>query len=74
MIDDELEIAVTGNDWMGQGIGSIKSLLKNVFSNVNNEIQIATYSITESTGEFFEMLDNELAKKNKSHDDCKPIL
>jgi len=63
--DDELEIAVTGNGWMGQGIGSIKSLLKNVFSNVNNEIQIATYSITESTGEFFEMLDNELARKTR---------
>ena len=65
MIDNELEIAVTGSGWIGQGTGSIKSLLKDVFSNVDNEIQIATYSITESRGEFFEMLDNELARKTR---------
>lgn len=65
MTDDEIEIAVTGNGWIGQGIGSIKSSLKDIFSNVNNEIQIATYSITENTGEFFEMLDNELARKTR---------
>jgi len=63
--DDEFEIAVTGNGWMGQGTGSIKSLLKSVFSKVENEIQIATYSITENTGEFFEMLDKELASKTR---------
>ena len=65
MTDDEFEIAVTGNGWMGQGTGSIKSLLKSVFSKVENEIQIATYSITENTGEFFEMLDKELASKTR---------
>lgn len=65
MTSDEIKVAVTGNGWMGQGIGSIKSLLKEVFTNVNNEIQIATYSITENTGEFFGMLDNELVRKTR---------
>lgn len=65
MTDSELEIAVTGSGWIGQGIGSIKSSLKDAFSNVENEIQIATYSITESHGRFFAMLDDQLARKTR---------
>ena len=65
MASDNFEIAVTGNGWMGQGTGSIKSLLKKTFTKTNNEIQIVTYSITEGTGEFFQILENELAQKTR---------
>jgi len=62
---NEPEIAVTGNGWMGKGVGSIWSLVKDAFSKVNNEIQIAAFAITESRGEFFELLGDALARKTR---------
>lgn len=65
MSKDVPEIAVTGSGWMGRGVGSIWTLVRNVFSGVNNEIQIAAYTISESDGEFFELLDDALARKTR---------
>lgn len=61
----EPEIAVTGNRWMGKGTGSIWTLVREAFSKATNEIQIATYSITESSGEFFDLLDDALARRTR---------
>lgn len=59
------EIAVTGSGWMGGGTGSIWSMIRDAFSKVDNEIQIAAYSITEGSGEFLDLLKNQLARKTR---------
>lgn len=61
----ESEIAVTGNRWMGKGTGSIWTLVKEAFSKATNEIQIATYAITESSAGFFDLLDDALARRTR---------
>jgi len=61
----EPEIAVTGDAWLGKGIGSIERLIRDTFSKPADEIQIATYSITEGTGEFFELLDGALTRNTR---------
>jgi len=61
----EPKIAVTGNRWMGKGTGSIWTLVREAFSEATNEIQIATYAITESSGGFFDLLENALARRTR---------
>lgn len=58
----ELEIAVTGTSWIGQGIGSIWSLVRESFSNAINEIQIAAYSLGENPNDLISLLDDVLVR------------
>jgi len=60
---EEPEIAVTGNAWLGKGIGSIWTMVRNSFNPIPNNIKIAAYAVTEGDGEFFELLDNVLTRK-----------
>jgi len=62
---DEIQIAVTGDKWMGKGIGSISTLIQETLEKDINEIQIVTYSVSENSTEFFEHLDNLLVRKTK---------
>lgn len=58
------EIAVTGDFWLGKGLRSIWSLVKDTFSKAESEIQIAAYAIGENSDEyeFFELLKGVLAR------------
>ncbi len=59
---DEIEIAVTGSYWMGRGTGSIWSLVHDSFTKAVDEILITAYTISSETKEFFNLLDNTLAR------------
>lgn len=60
----EPEIAVTGNFWLGKGLRSIWSLVKETFNGAEGEIQIAAYAIGENSDEyeFFDLLKGVLAR------------
>lgn len=62
--DSQPEIAVTGDFWLGRGLGSIWSLVKDSISNAESEVQIAAYAIGENSDEyeFFELLEGALAR------------
>lgn len=62
---DEIQIAVTGDRWIGKGIGSISTLIRETLEKDINEIQIVTYSVSENSVEFLEHLDNLLARKTR---------
>ena len=62
--DEAVEVAVTGSGWMGRGTGSIWTLIKDAFSKCQNEILIATYSVTEGS-DFFNLLEDALARKTR---------
>ncbi len=59
-----VEIAVTGNFWVGKGVRSIWSMLNDTISKAENEMQIAAYAIGENSDEyeFFELLKGALAR------------
>lgn len=63
--NEETEIAVTGNAWLGKGVGSIWTMIRKTFDPVPDNIKIAAYAVTESDGEFFELLDDVLTRKAK---------
>ena len=62
--DSGPEVAVTGNFWLGRGLSSIRSLVKDSISKAESEIQIAAYAIGENSDEyeFFELLRGVLAR------------
>jgi len=59
--DEKIKIAVTGDAWMRKGIGSIQSLMEDVFSKAKNEVLIVAYAISENQ-EFIGMLENMLVR------------
>jgi len=62
--DSGPEVAVTGDFWLGRGLSSIWSLVKESISKAESEIQIAAYAIGENSDEyeFFELLTGVLAR------------
>jgi cardiolipin synthase len=56
-----VNVAVTGNAWMRNGVGSIRNLMETAFSNANNEILIAIYAISTNE-EFLKMLKDTLVR------------
>jgi phosphatidylserine/phosphatidylglycerophosphate/cardiolipin synthase-like enzyme len=62
--DSGPEVAVTGNFWLGRGLSSIWSLVRDSISRAESEIQIAAYAIGENSDEyeFFELLRGVLAR------------
>jgi len=59
---DEVTIVVTGLAWMGRGIRSIYSIIEDMLVKASDEIQIATYMITEGAMDFIQLLMNCLNK------------
>jgi phosphatidylserine/phosphatidylglycerophosphate/cardiolipin synthase-like enzyme len=62
--DSGPEVAVTGDFWLGRGMSSIWSMVKDSMSKAENEIQIAAYAIGENSDEyeFFELLKEVLVR------------
>jgi phosphatidylserine/phosphatidylglycerophosphate/cardiolipin synthase-like enzyme len=58
------EVAVTGDFWLGRGLRSIWTLVRDCISKAESEIQIAAYAIGENSDEyeFFELLRGVLAR------------
>jgi phosphatidylserine/phosphatidylglycerophosphate/cardiolipin synthase-like enzyme len=56
------EPVVTGEIWMGRGIGAIESALEHLFREAQNEIIITTYSISVGARLLFEWLENAAAR------------
>ena len=56
------DIAVTGIEWMGSGIGSVQSAIEELMDSAEREIQIVIYSMTKNTGEFLNNLQSCLAR------------
>ena len=52
----QVDIAVTGNAWMGDGTRSISSVIESMLQNANNEIMIVAYAITEAVDDFIKQI------------------
>lgn len=62
--DSTPEVAVTGDFWLGRGLRSIWTVVKDSISKADNEIQIAAYAIGENSDEyeFLALLKGALAR------------
>jgi phosphatidylserine/phosphatidylglycerophosphate/cardiolipin synthase-like enzyme len=63
---DEVRVAVTGNAWMGGGIGSVQSAIEDLLEAANSEIQIAVYEMTAGADDFLEKLRTKVARGIKA--------
>ena len=62
-VDDSFEIAVTGKSWMGKGTGSISTMIGDSLEKASDEIQIASYAITENSIDLLDLLTALLARE-----------
>lgn len=53
---------VTGAAWMGAGIGSIESALRELFERADDEIALTAYSISTSRDRIFELMAGALVR------------
>jgi phosphatidylserine/phosphatidylglycerophosphate/cardiolipin synthase-like enzyme len=56
------EIAVTGSSWIGRGIRSIRTMVRESFTRATQEIQLAVYSVNEKPEELVELLEGQLVR------------
>ncbi|MDG7000298.1 MAG: phospholipase D family protein [Nitrososphaerota archaeon] len=56
------EIAVTGNSWIGRGIGSIRTMVRESFASASQDIRLAAYSVNENPEELVRLLENQLIR------------
>lgn len=59
---NKVTIVVTGLAWMERGIRSTYSIVEDMLANASDEIQVATYMITEGAMDFIQLLTNCLNK------------
>jgi phosphatidylserine/phosphatidylglycerophosphate/cardiolipin synthase-like enzyme len=62
MDTSKLEIAVTGSAWTGHGNRSIWWIMRDSFLKAQREILIASYSLSEASPEFFNLLNDCLQR------------
>lgn len=55
-----VEIVVTGAAWMGGGISSIETALRELVSSASRELSVVTYSISDGADEFLDLLESRL--------------
>lgn len=62
MTKSNLDVVVTGIDWMGAGVGSIESAMRHLFHNAKREILLTVYSITSGADMLFDWLEEALSR------------
>lgn len=61
-INDKIKVVVTGTEWMGSGVGSIETVMSNLFTKAKNEIYISAYSIGTASDLIFDWMEKALSK------------
>lgn len=59
---NNIKVVVTGTEWMGSGVGSIETVMSELFSKAQNEIYISVYSIGTSSDLVFEWIEKALSR------------
>lgn len=62
MTETNVNVVVTGIDWMGGGVGSIESAMRQFFQEARWEILLTVYAITSGTDMLFEWLELALSR------------
>jgi phosphatidylserine/phosphatidylglycerophosphate/cardiolipin synthase-like enzyme len=62
MKDADVKVVVTGIDWMGGGVGSIESAMRQLFQDAKHEILLTVYTITSSADMLFDWLEFALSR------------
>jgi cardiolipin synthase len=57
----EVKVVVTGVDWMGSGVGSIESAMRQLFYDAKQEILLTVYTITNGADMLFDWLELALS-------------
>ncbi len=61
-IQNKVNVVVTGTEWMGSGVGSIETVIADLFKTVISELHISAYAISNSSDLFFEWLEKALQR------------
>jgi cardiolipin synthase len=59
---NNIKVVVTGTEWMGSGVGSIETVMSELFKKAKNEIFISVYSIGTSSDLVFEWIEKALSR------------
>jgi len=62
MIETNVNVVVTGIDWMGGGVGSIESAMRQLFQDAKQEILLTVYAVTSGADMLFEWLEMALSR------------
>jgi cardiolipin synthase len=62
MTEANVKVVVTGIDWMGGGVGSIESAMRQLFQEAKREILLTVYAITSGADMLFEWLELALSR------------
>ena len=62
MTETSVNVVVTGIDWMGGGIGSIESAMRQLFQEAKQEILLTVYTITSGADMLFDWLEMALSR------------
>lgn len=62
MTVNSTDVVVTGADWMGGGIGSIESAMRQLFEEAKQEILLTVYTITSGADMLFDWLEIALSR------------
>lgn len=62
MIETNVNVVVTGIDWMGGGVGSIESAMRQLFQGAKREILLTVYAITSGADMLFDWLEMALSQ------------
>ena len=59
---NKVNVVVTGTEWMGSGVGSIETVIADLFKTVISELYISAYAISNTSDLFFEWLEKALQR------------
>ncbi len=59
---NKVNVVVTGPEWMGGGVGSIETVIADLFKTAKSELCISAYVIGNSSDLIFEWLENALQR------------
>lgn len=62
MTQTNVNVVVTGIDWMGGGVGSIETAMRQLFQEAKQEILLTAYAITNGADMLFEWLELALSR------------
>ena len=62
MTETNVGVVVTGIDWMGGGVGSIESAMRQLFQEAKQEILLTVYTITSAADMLFDWLEMALSR------------